>query len=433
MLHDMHPIFRLLLWSLLLGLGIALPFEANAQPKDRYTISLITMSPGDPIFFRFGHNAILVHDSLTRTHRVYNWGTFSFDEPGLVQKFLRGRLTYWLSAQGLAPTLHHYDSENRWIVEQELDLTREQKLRIVRLIEENARPENRQYRYHYYKDNCSTRVRDILDEVLEGKLKAVSTSPSSLTFRGQTSRLVADVWWGHFFLNLAMGSFIDQPITEWEEMFVPEKVQQMVRKVQNTDASGRMVPLVKEEKTLVQAPGRKPPPDTPPTRWPQFLLVGAILGAGFGWAGLRLLKHPKKNGKKTPVGKRLLLGLPLFTLTTLTGFLGLIFLFFWTLTDHEVAYHNENLMQMGPWTAAFPIIAVGLMRDRPWAKSSFRWLAYATAALSFLGLLLKALPFFDQVNVPIIAMMLPIWLGVAAGPFFATRAKRHANSTATEP
>lgn len=421
----MHRFLRIVLSVLVVTIGVAFATEANAKPGDRYTISLITMSPGDPIFFRFGHNAILVRDSVRRTHRVYNWGTFSFNEPGLVQKFLRGRLTYWLSVQALGPTLEHYDSENRWLVEQELDLTPEQKLRVVQMIEDNARPENREYRYHYYKDNCSTRVRDVLDTVLEGKLRAVSTGPATHTYRGQTSRLVADVWWGHFFLNLAMGSFIDQPITEWEEMFVPEKVQQLVRKVENVDASGRVVPLVKAEKMLVEAPSRKPPPDDPPNRWLPFLLIGTVLGAGFGWTGFRYLSFRREGGQKAPLGKRLALGLPLGAWTTLTGFLGLLFLFFWTLTDHEVAYHNENLLQTGPWTAALPVVAVGLMLDRAWARSAFRWLAYGTAGLSVLGLLLKVLPWFHQVNFSMIAMLMPIWLGLAAGQLFADRmAKR---------
>jgi len=395
--------------------------SSKGKPADRYTISVITMSPGDPVFFRFGHNAILVRDSVRGTHKVYNWGTFSFDEPGLVAKFLQGRLTYWLSVPPLLSTLQHYDSEHRWVVEQELAVTSQQARRLVQMLDDNAKPENRRYRYHYYRDNCSTRVRDAVDDVLDGKLRAVSEGPARLTYRGQTSRLVADVWWGYAFLNLAMGSYIDVPVTEWEEMFVPERVQEQLRKVQVEDASGNMVALVRSERMLVSAPNRAAPPHDPPNRVLPHALVGALVGALLGWLGYRLVSHRDVDGGgggkvKIPLGRRLALGIPLGALTILTGFLGLLFVFFWTLTDHEVAYHNENLLQTSPLTAAFPVIAVGIMMGRLWAIRAYRWVAYAVAVLSVLGLLLKILPWFDQVNGDSIALCMPVWLGIAAGP-----------------
>ena len=407
----------LVLVSLVLSLVWVDP--VHAQPRDRYTISLITMSPGDPIFFRFGHNAILVRDALTRSSVVYNWGTFSFQEPGLIRKFFQGRLTYWLSTDPLVATTAHYQSENRWVLEQELNLTPEQKRRIVDLVVTNARPENATYRYHYYKDNCSTRVRDILDKALDGKVHEATNVAARFTYREHTSRLTADVWWGHFFLNLAMGSFIDQPITVWDEMFVPQKVEQVVRQMTVTDASGSVVPLVKQERMLAEAPTRAPSHDVPPRRWPWFLASGMALGAALGLAAFRVVRAGTQ-GTRVTVGSRLLVALPLAALTMLTGLLGWLFLFFWILTDHEVAYHNENLLQVGPWTLAFVPIAIGLIANKRWATKSLCVLVYATAGISLLGLVLKVLPWFDQVNLPMIAAFLPLWAGLAIGCWTST-------------
>jgi hypothetical protein len=209
----MRRLARTLLAALAFALVLGLCTAARAEPGDETTISVLTMSPGDPVFFKFGHNGIWVHDARTRRDDVYNWGTFSFDEDGLIWKFFQGRLSYWLSVQSLRGTLAQYESENRYIQVQELDLTPAQKLKLVAALRENARPENRKYRYDYYQDNCSTRVRDMIDMATDGSLRAVSTAPSPLTFRTETMRLTADTLYAYTFLHSAMGSFIDQPIT----------------------------------------------------------------------------------------------------------------------------------------------------------------------------------------------------------------------------
>ena len=324
---------------------------------------VLTTSPGDPVFFKFGHIAVLVHDSRTGRDEVYNWGTFSFEEDGLVWKFLKGRLTYWLSVQGMRSTLRQYEYENRWLVSQELNLTAAQKLKLVGNVRENAQPVNAKYRYHYYRDNCSTRVRDVIDNATGGALHAVSNAPSSLTYRGETSRLVADTWWAYVFLNLAMGSFIDQPITQWDDMFVPERVREQLRAATNQMADGQTVPLVRSERELITV-DRVGPPNAPPKRLLVLTVVGLLVGALLGWLGFRLISTPA--GVRTSLGRRLAFTLPMAVLAAFAGFFGSMFLFFWTCTDHEVAWHNENLLQVSPAAFALCVLAFGLLRDRGW-------------------------------------------------------------------
>jgi len=394
---------------------------ARAESGDEYTISVVTMSPGDPVFFKFGHNGIWVHDARTRRDDVYNWGTFSFEEEGLIWKFFKGRLSYWLSVQSLRGTLAQYESENRYIQVQELDLTSAQKLKLVAALRENARPENRKYRYDYYQDNCSTRVRDMIDMATGGSLKAVSTAPSPLTFRTETMRLTADTLYAYTFLHAAMGSFIDQPITMWEDMFVPGRVEEMLRKATNRKADGTVVPLVRVDRRLLEA-DRQPPPEWPPHRLFGYVLTGLLLGALFGWLSHRVLAWPQDS--KAPILRRLALGLPLGALTSLTAFLGLLFTFYWVMTDHQVAYHNENLLQTNPVSVAMPVIAIGLMRGSDRAKRAFARVAYALAAMAWIGLAFKAMPFwFKQSNSEIIALMLPIWTGMAIAAWTAVNAE----------
>ncbi|MFW5739020.1 MAG: hypothetical protein ACOC1F_01495, partial [Myxococcota bacterium] len=203
-------------------------------------------------------------------------------------------------------------------------------------------------------------------------------------------------------------------------------------KVEIVDEHGKTVPLVKVERKLVEAPSREPAPEQPPSRTIPLLLIGLAVGGFFGWSGYRMLTAKPNEKGKAPLGRRLTLALPLGAWTTLTGFLGFLFLFFWTMTDHQVAYHNENLLQTSPLTAALPVIAIGLIVDKPWARKAFKWLAYAVAVLSVLGFVLQVLPWFDQVNGMIIAFLMPMWLGLAAGPFLASRQTEQAVEKAEE-
>ena len=192
--------------AFLLVAGWARPARAEA---DVLTISLLTFGPGDHAFTKFGHNGLLVENRELGTSVVYNYGTFAFSSVALVPKFLLGKYRYWLSVQGFSQTLAIYESENRSVVAQELRLTAEQKRSMVGFLEWNAKEENKSYVFDYYRDNCATRVRDLVDRATGGALARVSTSPADLTWRGHTERLSAEDVPVYLGLYLAMGSFID--------------------------------------------------------------------------------------------------------------------------------------------------------------------------------------------------------------------------------
>jgi hypothetical protein len=400
----LRPIFRWLTLSLFLMLGMLYASPAHATPGDEFNVYVLTFGPGDHPFFKFGHNAIWVNDKRSRRNEVYNYGTFAFG-PTLIPKFLKGRLDYWLSVQSLFGTLQAYKAENRSVTAQELNLTAEQKLQLVRSLRLNALDENKYYKYHYYKDNCSTRVRDAVDKVIDGKLRAVSKDPASMSWRAHTRRLTADDIPIYLGLHVAMGNVIDQPTTVWEEMFLPFKVQETLRKVKVTNSNGQEIPLVKSERLLVKDQ-RDPLRTQAPNRTLPMLLVGALLGGL--WYGLSQLASKNK-------GARITLGVLLSIFGLFFGFLCSIFLMFWFFTDHEVAYHNENILQMFPVILGLTVTGIGLARNKPKAfEQTFRIVTLA-AACSALGIVLKILPWFSQNNTEFIAFFLPFWGGASAG------------------
>ena len=165
------------------------------------------------------------------------------------------------------------------------------------------------------------------------------------------------------------------------------------------------MPLVKRERRLLDAQ-RGPVRSEPPGRVPALLAVGALRGgglAGLGW------KAPELRAARVALGA--LVAFSGFVL----GLLGLIFVMFWTYTDHEVAHRNENLLQCVPWAVALAWWGVGVARGKAEATRKAALAATAAAAASALGLVCKVLPWFDQRNAEIIALLLPLWAGMALG------------------
>jgi hypothetical protein len=385
----------------------AQPFAAPAQGDTTLRIYLLTMGPGDEVWEKFGHNAIWVHDPARGSDVAYNYGMFDFKQDNFILNFARGRMLYWMQGFDAFLTLDHYQRLNRSVWAQELNLTPEQ-ARVVRdFMEWNQRPENRFYRYDYYRDNCSTRVRDVLDRVLGGALKAATADAASgVTYRWHTRRLVAEGAASvpmYSILEAGLGPAADRPISRWDEMFLPMRLRDEVSALKIRDAAGNLVPLVAREQTIFTA--LRPPERTGPPHW----LLGYLL------AGLAVAAAIVLLARAAPKSAAARVGFALVTVPWLlfAGLGGLILLGLWGLTDHAIAYRNTNLFQLSP--LALPLVALvpALAWRKRWARRGAVRLALVMAALSALALLLKLLPWFHQVNGEIIAFALPVNCAIA--------------------
>src|SRR5687768_5124125 len=176
--------------------GQIIPFVPAApagEPGSELTVYLLTIGQGDEVWELFGHNAIWIKDRSDGSDITYNWGMFDFAQPNFLGRFLTGNTQYWMEGIPLESMLQAYTQRNRSLLAQELNLTPAQRLSLKESLEENARPENKFYRYDYYRDNCSTRLRDMLDRALGGQLQtATTTRITTETFRSHTQRLTQD-------------------------------------------------------------------------------------------------------------------------------------------------------------------------------------------------------------------------------------------------
>jgi hypothetical protein len=386
---------------LLLVAGAAKNAHAQ-QPGSELRIYVMTLGPGDAVWERFGHNGIVVEDTRNGSSVVYDWGRFSFEQPGYVPRLMKGLMMYWMEGADAQATMNYYAQNNRSVWLQELNLTPTQRIAMAAYLQWNAQEQNKFYRYDYYRDNCSTRVRDAIDRVLGGQLKsALSPIQTTSTFRSHTERLTYDGAATYTGLQLAMGNPIDNPLTAWEETFIPMELMKWLSNVRIRDASGREVPLVTRTVNVFQSQRTGLSENAPfLTHW--YLIAGLLI------AGLVFLL-----GRHTPRGaRRIALAVIVALWCIVTGFFGLLISLLWSLTDHWVTYYNENVLQANPLLLVLGVLAViAILRGKA-GKTAGR-LALVVAGLSVLGFVLQVFPGIDQVNGEIIALMMPVHIAIA--------------------
>ena len=415
-----HVITRVFAAALALALLLA-PAAAAAQaavrePGSDLTVYLATMDQGDLVYEKFGHNAIWIHDALTGSTIAYNYGIFDFRQENFILRFVQGRMLYQMGVDDAARQLDEYRLMNRSVTLQRLNMTAAQKHALREFLEWNWLPQNREYLYDYFLDNCSTRVRDALDRALDGALSAALRGATTGTsFSSHSLRLTAATPATHAGLMLAFGLPANRPIDAWEEAFIPMVLMERVRAIRVLDENGAMVPLVGEEVVAFQA-DREPPPAAAPARTGAYLIGGLLLASG-----LLLLTRAARTRRFA----RAALAFALFFWALATGVLGSVLAMLWLFTDHAAAHVNTNLLQVNPLGLLLAIAApLAVVGARTSGLTRLAWpAAVVLAAMSACGLLLQAMPELRQMNGPLIALLLPVHAG-AAGALYLLRDTR---------
>lgn len=368
------------------------------EPGSELTVTLLTYETGQRIWERFGHNAIWIHDAATGSDAHYDYGRFSFQQRNFVLRFLQGRMWYSMGFEpNAAGMIQAYARQGRRVLAQELDLTPAQRLQLRQFLEWNIRPENAEYAYDYYRDNCSTRIRDAIDRVLGGAIRRYGASGSGMTWRDETRRLNEHNALLYSGLLLALGQPVDVEMSRWEQMFLPTRLREHLDSVRVEGADGIVRPVVKAERVL-DAGGRWPVPERPTSWTLGYLAAGLLLGALL----VALARSPAF--------------LPLATLwMLLAGLLGLLLTWLSLFSQHVAAHRNENLLLFNLLTLALAVVLPSALRGRAWARLPAGRLALVVGGLSVLAVLLKLVPWFTQHNIEAIALAAPVNLGVCWG------------------
>ncbi len=338
--------------------------SAKAQDSSRLRISLLTCTPGEELYSTFGHSAFRVIDSNSVTDIVYNYGTFNFDD-GFYIKFVRGKLLYYVSAeefQGPNGFKALYQEANRGITEQVLNLSGEEKKSLQHFLNENLKEENKYYKYDFFFDNCTTRLRDILKKQHDSAFSKKPVMPVGSTFRQAIHQYLDKnhKGWSKLGIDMLMGQPTDAVMTAEQMQFLPDNL------MKSLDSSKQRMILSSQNLYPISNENTERSFFTPFVVFSLLLIFIVLLDFA-----RRALWVKNKMAQSFLQGFD---GLFFF----LTGFLGIIMILMWTATDHAMCKDNFNLTWAWP---THTVIAFFVNSKKTWVKKYFKFTAVTLMAV----------------------------------------------------
>ena len=335
-------------------------------------ISLLTGSPGEELYSTFGHSAIRVTDTISNEDIVYNYGTFDFGEPGFYTKFVRGKLMYYLSTEDFSSFKQSFQQEKRSLIEQVLNLSCNEKQKIMLLLQQNLMNENKFYKYDFLFDNCTTRLRDLLEKSVNTPANFTPVVNKPTTFRQHIFEYMDynNNQWTKLGMDILLGNKTDAVMNNREAMFLPDYLLKGFdsAKIGNN-------PLIESKNIVVNMPAKNSSANSPKgvlwTGQNNFLTHPAFIF----W--LLLIAIVIMIFSKSEGAKKILYGFD-GILFFITGFAGILMLFMWLGTDHIVCRNNYNLLWAWPTHA---IAAFFVHSKKEWAGKYFLITAIAYSVL----------------------------------------------------
>ena len=303
-------------------------FSQKIELSPLSEISVLTCGPGDDLYTAFGHSAFRVQDRTLGIDAVYNYGTFDFNPPWFYLDFTQGNLIYSLGKQHMDRFLAEYKYYNRWVNENTLNLSLEERNKLFQFLEHNYLPENRDYRYDFFYDNCATKIWDVLKENYGTQLTFdPNYIPEQYTFRELIHHNLEFNSWAAFGIDMALGSVIDKKATPKEHMYLPAYV---MRQLTHATMSGK--PLSAKTTSVFKSAEKNK--DSNFFATPLFWLTAVlILGSFITFNDIKKQRRTKWLD---------------FSLFFITGLAGLQLFHLWFLTEHTTTVGNFNLLWVFP-------------------------------------------------------------------------------------
>jgi len=354
-----------------------------AQDSCHIRVSLLTATPGEELYETWGHSALRVTDSVRNKDIVYNYGTFDFDTPNFYLKFIRGKLPFYLSPDNFQDFTAEYEQDNRGVTEQVLNLTCAEKQNILMLLEANMMGNNRGYKYEFTFDNCTTRLRDLIEKATDSTVHFGQVLHSKVTFRTLIHEYLNynDKQWSKLGIDILLGSKLDANATTYQIMFLPDY---LMKTLDSTTLSGR--PIVSSRHLLFKINHSRTEKNN--LTHPFFLFICLFVIIAF------------LSFSKNTFIQKFLSSFDGF-LFFLSGLLGILLLFMWFGTDHIMCSDNYNLLWAWPTNI---VAAFYIHSKKSWAKKYF--ILYSVFNIILIALWALVPQHLNPALIPIIAILI---------------------------
>ena len=312
--------------------------EINTSFEEK-KISIISIGEGSSLADAFGHTGIRVVSNGSDI--VFNFGVYDFSAPNFYSNFVKGRPVYKLAVQKYENFKDGYIYQNRYLVEHELNISEESKMNIIDLLINNSRPENKYYTYDYLRDNCSTRVADILiddtnNEFKDDKLE----SEAVFTYRELIHKKIGENSWAAVGIDLCLGAIIDKKISVRETFFIPEKLMQYMDEL--------MIDYSKPiTKNIIFSPDS-------PSRYNEGFPKPFLLNSIISFLIILLTYFNFKNNSWNRSID--------FIIYLFSGLVGVLIIYLWFFSNHFASAQNFNFLWAFPFNLA---VVFALIRKTP--------------------------------------------------------------------
>lgn len=372
---------------LMIATFVALLFSSSAKTFAQDTchlqVSLLTVMPGEELYSTFGHSAIRITDTVSHQDIVYNYGTFYFDDPNFYTKFIRGKLLYYLSTDDFKSFVDENQQDNRGITEQILNLSCDQKHNVIMLLEANMMAQNRSYKYDFLFDNCTTRLRDLVEKATDSTVHFGKVLQAKATFRDLIHEYLNynDKQWSKLGIDILLGGKTDANASPYQVMFLPDYLMKTF-----DSSTVNLVPLVSDKSSLFKIDHSQNKKDN--LTHPFFLFLCLFVIIAF-------LSFSKKIFIQKTLAS--LDGFLFFV----TGLLGILLIFMWFGTDHIMCRNNYNLLWAWPTNL---IAAFYIHSKKSWAKKYF--ILYAVFNIILIAIWALVPQHLNEALIPVIAILI---------------------------
>lgn len=330
--------------------------ELSSQAK----IYVVTCGPYQgELYSAFGHSAIRISDPVNGHDIIYNYGVFDYNQPNFYLNFAKGYLNYQLARAPYQRFISGYIQDNRYVHEQELNLRLDQRQKVFNYLENNAQPENRNYFYDYFYNNCATKIRDAFREILEDSIVFNDDHiTTEYSIRDLTDIYLQEQDWGDLGIDLCLGFPIDHTVDPEVYMFLPDYIEDGFNNAAIISKNGKKEALVTRTINTYE-----PYEEALSSSWNKPNIVFAVI---LLLALIISFRSPKKY-KKYRILDIILFGL--------VGFLGIFLSLLWLLTDHATAAYNMNILWAFPFHF-FMAILLAWPKKFSFLKNYFKYSYY---------------------------------------------------------